>query len=86
MPERLKIGITIVLLLTVAYIFIIPAFDLDPTALRGVRLATLVFLSIAAAGFILNFAKPVSHSLAFAPVGCDPPIPDITDLTCTRLC
>jgi len=85
MSQRVKVGVTILLLLAVAYIFVMPALDLDPTALRGMRLAILVFASIAAAASILDVAKPVCDSLAFAPLNCDLPTSDLTDLTCARL-
>ncbi len=87
MPGKVKVTIAVCLLLVVAYIFVLPAFDIDPTALRAARNADLLFFAIAAAASALTLLRPrlgiflLSPDFAHSSVSSN-----LIDLTCTRLC
>ena len=86
MARNMKITIGVCLVLAIAYIFVFPAFDISPTALRAARNADLLFVSIAAAAYALTLLRPqAGRALPPPVVSCDP-VPDLIDLTCIRLC
>jgi hypothetical protein len=87
--DRSKFAMVILLLLSVIIIFISPAVDLQPTALRSVQLANMLFAVLALAGTALAacfsgptlpVAEALEHASALVPAQ------DLVDLNCTRLC
>jgi len=48
--RKIQILLAIVIILTVTTVLIIPSVDLDPSALRSVRAAALIFFAIFIAG------------------------------------
>lgn len=79
----------ILLLLSVLTIFISPAVDLQPTALRAVQLANMLFAVLALAGTSLTacLSRPtVRVAGAFEHASPLVPAQDLIDLNCTRLC
>jgi len=72
--------------MAILVLFILPAFDVDPTALRAARAAELLLLSIACAAFTL-FAFRGGRVLRVQPA---PPFIKVTsnllEETCSLLC
>ena len=79
----------ILLMLSVVAIFVSPAVDLQPTALRALKSANLLFAALVLAGSALCARIHVAPE----PIGTiverhsvlSPP-PDLLELNCTRLC
>ncbi|MGA8151259.1 MAG: hypothetical protein WB952_09945 [Terriglobales bacterium] len=89
MKDWVKLGMVILLLLSMIAIFISPAVDLEPTALRAANLANLLFALLALAGTVLTarFDVPISPVASTFERECALlPAPDLVDLNCTRLC
>ena len=89
MRTSLRFGLVVVLLLIVTAIFISPAVDLEPTALRAMQMANMLFAMLALAGIAVaahlhHHVSPTAETLECNRV-CIPPA-DIVDLNCTRLC
>jgi hypothetical protein len=84
-----KIGAVVLLVLSVLTIFISPAVDLQPTALRALKMANLLFAFLALAGTAFSARLNLPPSRIAATFEIDyallPP-PDFIDLNCTRLC
>jgi len=80
--------VVILLLLSMVTIFISPAVDLQPTALRALQLANLLLTVLALAGHAVFARWNTSISLVAHP--CEdlriPPPPDLLKLNCARLC
>ena len=81
--------VVVILLLAVTVVFVSPAVDLEPTALRAAQAASLLFAMIALAG---SFIASGLHTSCFHLVAilrseivsfC---APDLVDLNCNRLC
>ncbi len=86
MARATKFLIAACLVLAIAYIFVLPAFDVSPTALRAARNADLLFISIAAAAYLLTTLQPQPCRDLQLPTVDAGPVSDLIDLTCTRLC
>ena len=89
MKDNSKFGVVILLLLSVITIFISPAVDLQPTALRALQLANMVFAMLALAGTTWSARVRVPLNPATTPFACDcvwAPTPALIDLNCVRLC
>jgi len=87
--NSIELGAVIMLLLSVIAIFVSPAVDLEPTALRALQLANALFAILALAGTILTglFSRVVSSfPRVIEPVCALLPAPELVDLNCTRLC
>jgi hypothetical protein len=85
----LKVGVGIALLLTVLVIFAAPAVDLEPTALRAMQAATLLFAVLALAGTTIAAMLTMSGAclgtiFGFHPIGTT--TASLVDLNCVRLC
>lgn len=90
MKRRSVLGVAILLILSVTAIFISPAIDLQPTALRALQLANMLFAVLVLLGtsvLALLFSK--CHTVltvvewdCFSP----PPTSDLVELNCTRRC
>lgn len=88
MSASLKI-VVVILLLTVAVVFISPAVDLEPTALRAAQAASLLLALLALAGSVLAsiLHTPCLHLVATLTTESAPFFaPDLVDLNCNRLC
>ena len=84
---RLALGV--VLVLAVLIIFISPAIDLPPTALRSLKMANLLFFAIALGGKVLvtGLAGVVRYpAFDVAPYPGPAIVEDRVNLNCTRLC
>lgn len=84
-----KVAVGIVLLLSVLIIFIAPAVDLEPTALRAMQAASLLFAVLALAGTTIAATLTVSNPclgavFGFHPIGAS--TASLVDLNCVRLC
>ena len=89
MTGATKFRIALVLLLAVIVIFVSPAVNLEPTALRALQVASMLFAALALAGTVLAYganllARYVDTAFSFHPVLSR--TDDIIDLNCTRLC
>lgn len=85
--------LTVLLLLAVVAVFLAPAVDLEPTALRAMRAAVLFFFAILiAARFSIqicrHYLKPESSIVHDHQPSESPRPPDLNlfDLYCTHLC
>jgi uncharacterized membrane protein len=84
-----KVGLVIFVLLVVMIIFISPAVDLEPTALRSIQMANLLFALLALAGITVSANLHPSKSTGAPNVEFSciwTPKPDLVDLNCVRLC
>ena len=84
-----KVGVGIVLLLTVLIVCIAPAVDLEPTALRAMEAATLLFAILALAATTTAAILIVSNPCLGAVFGFHPiemRTANLVDLNCVRLC
>jgi len=84
--KRTKILLALIVGIAILVLFILPAFDVDPTALRAARAAELLLLSIACAAFAI-FALRSERILL---VELAPPFikhtSDLLEETCSLLC
>lgn len=88
MSASLKI-VVVILLLAVTVVFVSPAVDLEPTALRAAQAASLLLAVLALARSVLAsiphtpclqlVAILTTESASFF-------VPDLVDLNCNRLC
>jgi hypothetical protein len=84
-----KLTLVTLLLLTVLTVFISPAVDLQPTALRALQAANMLFAALALAGHLL--AADITTLISWTAGTSDlhlalPRTEDILELNCTRLC
>ena len=86
MARLMKITIGVCLILAITYIVVLPAFNISPTALRAARNADLLFISIAAAAYLLIALRRQPGRDLLVPAVFYSPSSDLIDLTCTRLC
>ena len=89
MARWIKFVVVILLLTSVLYVFISPAVDLEPTVLRALKFACLIFAALLAAIFVrdVSLCVPLAlEILADAPDSICAPSPGLIDLNCTRLC
>jgi hypothetical protein len=88
MSASLKI-VVVILLLAVTVVFVSPAVDLEPTALRAAQAASLLFAVLSLAGsFIASNLHTSSLQLVAILTSGSAPFfpPDLVDLNCNRLC
>lgn len=89
MSRRLQIGFAVVLLLLVLAVFVSPAVDLLPTALRASHLLAMLWTLLTFAALVFSlFDIPASTWTTYFG-GRQVPIPSglsLLDLNCTRLC
>lgn len=85
--DSAKLVLVVFLLVSITAIFVSPAVDLEPTALRSLQLLNTLFAVLALAGL---GAMRLHASIVLATIGgVDDfltPAPDLIDLNCTRLC
>ncbi len=89
MKDFIKLGLIILVLVSVALVFISPAVDLEPTALRAAKMATLLFALLALAGtiFYARLSRAISPIAAACEADCALLLGrDVVDLNCSRLC
>lgn len=89
MSDAAKFGIVIGLLLIVMTVFIAPAVDLEPTALRAMKAASMLFAALALAGTAI--AARFSVSFSYIRIISEfrrlrQSAANIVDLICVRLC
>lgn len=89
MRNKLQFIVGLLLLVGVVVVFVAPAVNLEPTAMRAARAAQLAALALlAAATTALVLAVPTTQSQAF--LGFPPMVrvssADVVDLDCARLC
>jgi hypothetical protein len=83
--RRVYFVAAVLVVISVAVLFVLPAFDVLPTAMRAWRAAKLLTMAMAAQILISLLAAIISAS-------CDDLVSlwdysfDLLDLTCTRLC
>ena len=90
MAKRTRALLTLWLLLVLAAVFFAPSVDLEPTALRALRAAALIYLAIFVASHIF-LALPVSGLESRWPLRPSatfivPEDSSLLDLYCSRLC
>ena len=79
----------ILLIVSVVTIFVSPAVDLQPTALRAMKGATLLLAGLVLAGFVLcaRLSVLVALTAIFVERHSVPsPTPDLLNLNCALLC
>jgi len=86
MASKTKFLAALIVVVAVLVLFVLPAFDVDPTAMRSAREAAMLMLSIAVAAstflaFKLRPAARLEAADARANVRCD-----LLQVTCTLLC
>lgn len=87
--DVLKFGLVILLLFSVIAVFVSPAVDLEPTALRAAKMANLLFALLALAGtaFTARLRQATAaHATTFEPNYGLLSAPDLVNLNCIRLC
>ena len=88
MSASLKI-VVVILLLAVTVVFVSPAVDLEPTALRAAQVASLLLAVLALAGSFIACSLRTSslHLVAILRADSTPLYAtDLVDLNCNRLC
>ena len=86
MTSKTKIAVVVVITTAILVLFVLPAFDVDPTAMRSARAAELLMLSMAwAASLFFAFRSQVTNYLQAASC-CTPSTPDPLQMTCSLLC
>lgn len=87
--NKLQFVAALLLIVGVVVVFVAPAVNLEPTAMRAARAAQLAALALLAASTAaVALAVPTSQSQAFREF---PPVvrgasADVVDLDCARLC
>jgi len=90
--RKIQILLAIAIILAVAIVFIAPSVDLDPSALRAVRAAALIFFAIFLAGNCLagHCSTQISEPfLLFNALNGERTFlfdANLVDLYCARLC
>lgn len=88
LTKTVKIWLIVVLMSSVLFVFVCPDLDLEPSALRAMRLALLFFLALVFPGVLMSghFAPT---AVVRPPSVEEPPqslAADLQSFTCTRLC
>lgn len=82
----MKIAVVVIVATAILVLFILPAFDVAPTAMRSARAAALLMLALAwAASAFFSLRRRVSYHLHLA-CDCDARPPDLLEVTCSLLC
>ena len=84
--HAIKVGATLFLLVTLVCLFVLPAFDLDPTALRASQHAARIFWAIAASAAVLTARSSGAEPENFAETAARQATSNVISLTCNRLC
>ena len=79
-------AITVLVVLTVMYVFISPVFDLDPSANRAWRAALQVMLSLALVYFTLAFNAPMTCLEWFSELAPSRGSPDLSKFSSVSIC
>jgi hypothetical protein len=89
MRSDAKLGIVIVLVLSVTVVFVSPQVDLEPSALRALKASNMVFAALVLAGT----AIAAYLSVSFPSIGMilefhriEASAASLVDLNCARLC
>lgn len=87
MSASLKI-VVVILLLAVTVVFVSPAVDLEPTALRAAQAASLLFAVLALAGSVIASLHTSCFQLVVSLRTESVPFyaANLVDLNCNRLC
>lgn len=89
MKGAIKVVVGVVLLLSVLVVFVAPAVDLEPTALRAMQAASLLFAVLALAGTTVAATLTV-HNPFLGPTSgvhrIEATTASLVDLNCVRLC
>lgn len=87
MKNPLKLGLVFVLLWSIVAVVVSPAVDLQPTALRAAKFASMIF-AIGSLVAAIVFEHLLAEFWMFPAEQCQRELPpsDFIDLDCTRLC
>ena len=86
---RIRVKLVVLLLTGIIIVFVSPAADLPPTALRSLKMANALMAGFALAGLYLSSlfrSVYLPTAAAAAPRDGSPRPPDLLNLNCTRLC
>lgn len=89
MSHNAKVAIALVLVLGIALLFILPAFDILPTAMRAWRTAQMIFAAIAACMVFAGLFRSATYSSVLLHGFKDrtgTPGREILDITSVQLC
>jgi hypothetical protein len=89
MRSDAKFGIVIVLVLSVMVVFVSPAVDLEPTALRALKAAKMLFAALVLAGTAIAACLRGSFpslGIVLASHRIEASAASLVDLNCARLC
>jgi hypothetical protein len=87
--DATKVVVGIVLLLSILVVFTAPAVDLEPTALRAMQAASMLFAVLALAGTRIAGTLTAANPYMGAAFGVHPietTAASLVDLNCVRLC
>jgi hypothetical protein len=88
MRRETQIAVVLAIIVIVAAVFILPTIDLQPTALRSMRAAQVIFGSFALSAALcadFSISLPVVGFAQVLETGSLRPF-SVLDLTCTLLC
>ena len=90
MISSAKLGLVILLLLCVITVFVSPFVNLEPSAMRAMKSADLLFAALALAGAVV-FGRTSAvgwrvSGVRYEALGAQQPAPDLVKLNCARLC
>jgi cytochrome c biogenesis factor len=86
MGYRTRILLALVVAMAILVLFVLPAFDVDPTAMRAARAAALLMISIACAAFTFLASKACVSCRLLSPHFRVNTTPDVLEVTCSLLC
>jgi hypothetical protein len=91
MSQRFHILVVVLVLLAVVIVFFAPTVDLEPTAMRAVKAASIIFLAIAAVGqtvtnLVLFSRGPFESAVSDSNLWSHLLQGSLLDMNCTRLC
>ena len=85
--DKIKIAFALIVIAAILILFILPAFDVAPTALRAARAIILLMMSIASAAFAFcGFEVRQTSSRLFITQPSDRSGPSLLVFTCTLIC
>ena len=85
MEEKWRIIVAVVLALGILVLFVLPAYDVPPTAMRAWQAARVLAMAMSFQA-VLSLTRAIAASLHYDVFFRTPGSPNILDLTCTRLC
>ena len=83
---KIKVASAVLVVVAILILFILPAFDVAPTALRAARAIAVLMLAIAFAAFVLFGEMQQVHRVQATHPVDDHIGPPVLDLTCALLC